>query len=537
MSSAIIMNLPVAVIGQQPAASENPHAPHAPQGQFADVLSGSGSPNVSENVVFSVMSDNLSAEHQIKSSACVKEAFAETFKKAMTAVSNLDTTEADLNTNQSVLPQAGICNTESAQIFIPASTETADPADKKSERTPATETPALLAISPISVLPPIEPAILSPASENILTPIDSGISQQSFFAKPDINNMAVNNIFGKYTDATAPDNNFQNLQNNLTARSDDNSTPTSDMQNNQAEPAKNLNLITDTETAAITNENPEPLQQAVVATKDSTVIKPADADVKKQNTVSNQNFAQKVPTPQPQTNTENSRQTPFEQSFSNGQGFDKTHQETDDIQSVSFENKISGDLQTLPIQEIKTAGGAEKVSSPIAVDLKTDIKRETGEISKQIADSIKSAANTGEKEITVRLNPAELGKVVIKVSGEHSQITTIIEASNPETKSQLQEAFGQVAKNLADAGITLKHFEVRSAQQSAGGFESAFSQSGQSSQSGHGGNNTAGQFFQNQNPADSGFYYQSQTFNAKNSSFEQNFSQNHFTARSVNMLA
>ena len=516
------MNLPVAVIGQPPAASENPQDQHAPQGQFANILSGSSSPNVSENVDFSVMSDNLSAEHQVQNPTHVKQAFSETFKKVLTAVSNLDTTEADLNTNSPILPQVGICNTESAQTFIPASTETADSADKKSERTPATETPALLAISPISVLPPIEPAILSPASENILTPIDNSISQESIFLKQTVNNINISNVFEKYADTAASDKNFQNSP---AVELTDNLITTDKTQSNQ------------TETTPITNETPEPLQQAVVATKDSTVKKPADADVKKQNTVSNQNFAQKVNTHLPQTNTENSRQTPFEQSFSNGQGFDKTHQETDDIQSVSFENKISGDLQTLPIQEIKTAGGAEKVSSPIAVDLKTDIKWETGEISKQIADSIKSAANTGEKEITVRLNPAELGKVVIKVSGEHSQITTIIEASNPETKSQLQEAFGQVAKNLADAGITLKHFEVRSAQQSAGGFESAFSQSGQSSQSGHGGNNPAGQFFQNQNPADSGFYYQSQTFNAKNSSFEQNFSQNHFTARSVNMLA
>ncbi|MHB0947006.1 MAG: flagellar hook-length control protein FliK [Sedimentisphaerales bacterium] len=522
MSSAIIMNLPVAVIGQPPAASENPHDPHAPQGQFADVLLGSSSPNVSENVNFSVMSDNLLAEHQIKSSACVKEAFAETFKKAMVSASGSDVIDTGLNTNQSVLPQAGSCNTESAQTFIPASTETAGSADKKSERTPATETPALLAISPISVLPPIEPAILSPASDNILTPIDNSISQESIFLKPTVNNINISNVFEKYADTAASDKNFQNSP---AVELTDNLITTDKTQSNQ------------TETTPITNENPEPLQQTVVATKDSTVIKPADADVKKQNTVSNQNFTQKVNTHQPQTNAENSRQTPFEQSLSNGQGFDKTYQETDDIQSVSFENKISGDLQTLPIQEIKTAGGAEKVSSPIAVDLKTDIKRETGEISKQIADSIKSAANTGEKEITVRLNPAELGKVVIKVSGEHSQITTIIEASNPETKSQLQEAFGQVAKNLADAGITLKHFEVRSAQQSAGGFESAFSQSGQSSQSGHGGNNPAGQFFQNQNPADSGFYYRNQTSNVKISSFEQNFSQNHFTARSVNMLA
>ncbi|HBG78556.1 MAG TPA: hypothetical protein DDW84_06925 [Phycisphaerales bacterium] len=520
MSSTIIMNLPVAVIGQQPAALENPHAP---QGQFADVLLGSGSPNVSENVNFSVMSDNLPAECQIQNSTHVKQAFSETFKKAMVSASGSDVIDTSLNTNQSVLPQAGSCNTESAQTFVPALTETADSADKKSEGTPATETPALLAISPISVLPPIEPAILSPASENILTPIDNSINQESIFLKPTVNNINIsNNVFEKYADTAASDKNFQNSP---AVELTDNLITTDKTQSNQ------------TETTPITNETPEPLQQAVVAVKDSTVIKPADADVKKQNTVSNQIFTQKVNTHLPQTNTENSRQMPFEQSFSNGQGFDKTHQETDDIQSVSFENKISGDLQTLPIQEIKTAGGAEKVSSPIAVDLKTDIKQETGEISKQIADSIKSAANTGEKEITVRLNPAELGKVVIKVSGEHSQITTIIEASNPETKSQLQEAFGQVAKNLADAGITLKHFEVRSTQQSAGGFESAFSQSGQSSQSGHGGNNPAGQFSQNQNPADSGFYYQSQTFNAKNSSFEQNFSQNHFTARSVNMLA
>jgi len=298
-----------------------------------------------------------------------------------------------------------------------------------------------------------------------------------------------------------------------------------------------LNPITDIETAVTKNEIPEPLPQAVGAAKDTPAIKTVDAEARERNTVVNQNLAQKVGTAQPQTIAENSRQTPFEQSFSARQSFDKAYQQTNDIQGISLEKKNSGNLQMSPIQEIKQAGGAEKVSSPIAVDLKTDIKQETGEISRQIADSIKSAANNSPKEITVRLNPAELGKVVIKVSGEHSQISTVIEASNPQTKSQLQEAFGQVAKNLADAGIILKHFEVRSSEQLSGRFESAFSQTGHSSQFGQGSNNSTGQFFQSQNPAESGFYYQSQTFDVKNSSFEQNFSQNHFTARSVNMLA
>jgi flagellar hook-length control protein FliK len=334
-------------------------------------------------------------------------------------------------------------------------------------------------------------------------------------------------------DAGVGDKNFKNTS---AVEPADNLTAVSDTQSNQVEAAKNPTLITDVETAAVKSENLKPLPQTAPATNNSAAIKTADADAKKQNTSSNHNAGQKISITQPQTNAENSSQTSFEQGFSTKQGFGRIYQKVEDIESISLENKIAGDLKTMPIQEIKSAGGLEKISSPITADLKTDIKQETGAISGQITDSIKSAANSGSKEITVRLNPAELGKVVIKVSGEHSQISAIIEASNPETKSQLQEAFGQVSKNLADAGITLKQFEVRSAEQSGGRFESAFSQSGQSGQSSQG-DNAFGQFFQNQNPTEGGFYYQSHNFDAANLSSEQNFAQNHFTARSVNMLA
>lgn len=528
------MNLPVAVVSQPSSAAENP------QSQFADMSLDNDSINISENIDSPAKSDKSHTSSQTQHSANTKETFSEKYKKALATAENPAAAETDSNADPAVSQQ-----NDDVEAAVSALIETTDSTLEQPELiipADSAEMPDISATNSIAVLP-IETTILPSASEEISIPADSGISQTSFPAQSDsiktnladsgANKTITQNVFEKYNEAGVEAGN-KNLQNSSAVKPAENLIAASDTQDNQTATTKNLNLTTDTKAVDIKSETLESLPQSTVATKDSAAANTVDAAAKEQTAVSTQNFAQKVGVPQPQTNAENSNQTLFEQSFSSQQGSEQTYQKTDNIESISLENKNSGDLQTPPIQEMKTAEGSEKISSPTATDLKTDIKQETGEISRQIADSIKSAINSSEKQITVRLNPAELGKVVIKISGEHSQISTIIEASNPDTKSQLQEAFGQVAKNLADAGITVRHFEVRSTEQSSGRFESAFSQNNQSGQSG---NSPAWQFSQSQNPTEGGFYYQNQNFGIKNSSSEQNFSQNHFNARSVNMLA
>lgn len=81
----------------------------------------------------------------------------------------------------------------------------------------------------------------------------------------------------------------------------------------------------------------------------------------------------------------------------------------------------------------------------------------------QIQESIQSSLNQGQRQITVQLNPPELGKVSITFQeneGPSGQLTALLEVSRAETRSQIQSALPEMIRNLADSGINIKRFEV-----------------------------------------------------------------------------
>ena len=87
-------------------------------------------------------------------------------------------------------------------------------------------------------------------------------------------------------------------------------------------------------------------------------------------------------------------------------------------------------------------------------------------ISRQITESIHSSMirNGGEKQITVRLNPPELGSVIIKFNEQDTQLSGILEVSKSQTKIEIEQALPQIIRNLAENGIQLKRVEVISTE-------------------------------------------------------------------------
>ncbi len=84
------------------------------------------------------------------------------------------------------------------------------------------------------------------------------------------------------------------------------------------------------------------------------------------------------------------------------------------------------------------------------------------EISQQISESIQNSLHqqTGRQQITVRLNPPELGRVCIKFHQQQDQLTGILEVDRTQTKREIEQALPQIFRNLGDAGIQLKRLEV-----------------------------------------------------------------------------
>ncbi|MHC4665743.1 MAG: flagellar hook-length control protein FliK [Planctomycetota bacterium] len=78
----------------------------------------------------------------------------------------------------------------------------------------------------------------------------------------------------------------------------------------------------------------------------------------------------------------------------------------------------------------------------------------------QILESIHSSLRQGEQQITIRLNPPELGKVFIKLQEQQDQITGLLEVSRIQTRYEIEHELPNMIRALQEAGIQIKRLEV-----------------------------------------------------------------------------
>ncbi len=125
---------------------------------------------------------------------------------------------------------------------------------------------------------------------------------------------------------------------------------------------------------------------------------------------------------------------------------------------------------------VSTAGKSDSIASAKASpdilreNLDTDI---SARISRQITESIHSSVmrQGDERQITVRLNPPELGSVVIKFSEQDSQLTGILEVSKSETKIEIERVLPDIIRSLSDNGIQLRKVDVVSSDSSHADYD------------------------------------------------------------------
>jgi len=135
--------------------------------------------------------------------------------------------------------------------------------------------------------------------------------------------------------------------------------------------------------------------------------------------------------------------------------------------SVSTNNAESGFEQILSGNNAATY--IEEQTSIFPEIIKTDnLPTQTSpggvsaSITEQILESIHSSSSqqAGTQQITIRLNPPELGKVFIKFEEQENQIIGLVEVSKAQTRYEVEQALPQIVQNLADCGIQIKRLEV-----------------------------------------------------------------------------
>ena len=145
---------------------------------------------------------------------------------------------------------------------------------------------------------------------------------------------------------------------------------------------------------------------------------------------------------------------------STGQTKNRGSSTSNDSSDSDLEQILSHNNPQTPVteQSPNSAAGAKTAALPG----NTSPSSVSAEIGKQILESIHSSLSQQgqDQQITIRLNPPELGKVFIKFDERDSQIIGLLEVSKPQTRIEIQQALPQIIQNLQDSGIHIKRLEV-----------------------------------------------------------------------------
>ncbi len=209
---------------------------------------------------------------------------------------------------------------------------------------------------------------------------------------------------------------------------------------------------------------------------------------------------------------------------SNEQGKNQ-HVKTDNISNSIFERPISSNnIQTNTTSEsLKFTGTVNNSNDTLPKDTVDGIGR-------QISESIQNSLHqqTGKQQITVHLNPPELGKVCIKFQEQQNQLTGSLEVNRTQTKHEIEQSLPQIIRNLGDSGIQVKRLDVILTDQAGQQFAKGQSTQNGSFQQHYFAGNDA---HQNQDKFGTNEWF------SNNNSYEDDFeAQAQFTENSINML-
>ena len=164
---------------------------------------------------------------------------------------------------------------------------------------------------------------------------------------------------------------------------------------------------------------------------------------------------------------DNSPGNPAPQKLHQAQLYVSTVQIKDRGSSASNNNSDSGFKQILSPDNAETFLTEQSSTSPEVakadnLPAQTSPSDVSASITEQILESIHSTSSqqAGTQEITIRLNPPELGKIFIKFEEQENQITGLLEVSKTQTRYEIEQTLPHIIQSLADCGIQVKRLEV-----------------------------------------------------------------------------
>ncbi len=81
-------------------------------------------------------------------------------------------------------------------------------------------------------------------------------------------------------------------------------------------------------------------------------------------------------------------------------------------------------------------------------------------VAQQLQQPMITLIQQSRQQITIQLNPPELGKVAIKFDSENGQVTGLLQVAKPQTRAEIEHALPEIIQNLNQAGVQVKQINV-----------------------------------------------------------------------------
>lgn len=117
-------------------------------------------------------------------------------------------------------------------------------------------------------------------------------------------------------------------------------------------------------------------------------------------------------------------------------------------------------------------GGRVGAAAP-AQDVQAAAQLEDVPVVAQLTQALRAGGGQAGQQITVRLDPPELGLVRMILHDDGAALRGVVEVSNPRTYAELQQEMPGLAQRLADSGVDLRRIEVVLTEQGRGDLADA----------------------------------------------------------------
>jgi hypothetical protein len=135
-------------------------------------------------------------------------------------------------------------------------------------------------------------------------------------------------------------------------------------------------------------------------------------------------------------------------------------------QTATRKNPLASDSLKIPSEEpfgasTSTVSPLQEPSSPSTVGAK-GIGESQPELhlGRQIQETIHSSYRPGTQQIIIRLDPPELGKVLIKFIERPDGITGLLHVDKPSTHHEIQQSLSGLLQSLQNADVPIRKLEV-----------------------------------------------------------------------------